>query len=173
MPLPRLRSGLRHHRVDEQVLVYDAREDRTHLLDASTGTVLELLAVGDRSGEGLTSEVARRLGVAPDEAIVTLAFDELRKADLFDEERAPAPLGEVSRRELLRRAALAGATALLVPAIVTLTARTGYAATCVATCGTCTPGVSVCCTSGDVCRNSGGNPNRCRPGATGNGCNGI
>ncbi|GJG86404.1 hypothetical protein tb265_15850 [Gemmatimonadetes bacterium T265] len=128
MFLPRPRNGLRRHRIEDQVLVYDARTDRTHLLDHATGTVLDLLEEGGRPPEALVVELGRRIDRPADDALVTLALDELRKAELLDEDRSPAPLNEVSRRQLLRRAGLVGATALLVPTIVSLTANPLYAA---------------------------------------------
>lgn len=128
VPLPRIRQGLLSHQLDGQVLVYDSRDDRIHLLDPTTGCVLELLQEHGWTAAGVTTEVARRLGIVADPALLALALEELRKADLLDESApVPAPMVDVNRRTLLRKLAMTGAAAALVPAIASLTATTGYA----------------------------------------------
>ena len=144
--LPRVRPGLLRHELDGQVLIYDAREDRVHLLDTTTGHVFELLEQGDRSPDGIVTELAKRMNTLEGESLLTLSLDELRKADLLDEgAAATAPLSEISRRDLLRKVALAGAAVVLVPAIATLTATSAYAQ-------------ASCLASGAVCRFAGGLP---------------
>jgi PqqD family protein of HPr-rel-A system len=129
--LPRVRLGLLRHRLDEQVLVYDPGDDKVHLLDPTTACVLDLLEEGKWSAERIMEEVARRVNVAPSEALLTLSLDELRKADLLDRSTAPLPpVTDVRRREMLRKVGLAGAAALLIPAITTITATPAYALTC-------------------------------------------
>ena len=125
--LPRIRSGLLRHPLDQQVLVYDPGTEQVHLLDPTTACVLELLEEGEWSREKIPSEITRRLGVAPDAGYFALALDELRKAGLLDEANRPDPLVDVTRRDLVKRLALTGAAALLVPAVTTLTATRGYA----------------------------------------------
>jgi PqqD family protein of HPr-rel-A system len=159
--LPHVRAGLLRHRLDEQVLIYDPRDDRVHLLDPTTACVLELLEEGGHSMAGIISELSRRLDVGPSEELVTLAIDELRKADLLDKDTATLPaLGDVTRREALRKVGLTGAAALLIPAIATLTATSASAqasgASCVHNGGACT-------TQADCCPgcNCTGNPKTC------------
>lgn len=126
--LPRIRPGLLRHSLDRQALVYDSRDDRVHLLDPTTGCVLELLTEGGWTREGIVAELAVRLDVAPDDALVELALEELRKADLLEPTvEVPAALVDVTRRDLIRKLAYTGATAMLIPAIATLTPRRGYA----------------------------------------------
>ena len=125
--LPRLRTGLLRHQLDKQFLVYDPRFERIHLLDPTTASVCDLLEEGGYSLDMMTSEVAKRNNVEPDPAFVTLAFDELRAAGLLDQsETLVAPLGGVNRREMVRKLAMGGAAALLVPAVASLTATPGY-----------------------------------------------
>ena len=127
--LPRVRPGLLRHRLDEQSLVYDPRDDKVHLLDPTTACVLDLLEEGGWSIERMKTEVARRMNIEVNDDILTLSFDELRKADLIDAgEPAIAPVTDMARREMLRKIGFVGAAALAVPIITTLTATPAYAA---------------------------------------------
>src|SRR5688500_20044364 len=102
MTLPRIRSGLLRHTLDNQVLIYDSRDDRVHLLDPTTSCVLELLEEGGWTSEGITAELAVRLGVASNEAFLPLALNELRNAGLLEPTDAtPAEFVNVPRRQLL------------------------------------------------------------------------
>jgi hypothetical protein len=128
--LPSIRPGLLRHRLDNQLLAYDPHEDRVHLLDPTTGCVLELLEEGGWTPETLLAELSARTGVSADADLLALSLEELRKADLLNETPAiPAPMTEVSRRQALRRVGAAGIAALLIPAIVTLTPTPAYAVT--------------------------------------------
>jgi len=142
MNLPRIRSGLLRHTLDNQVLIYDSRDDRVHLLDPTTACVLELLEEGGWTSKGITAELAVRLGVAENEAFLPLALDELRNADLLEPTAASPPaFVDVPRRELIRKLALTGAAAMLIPAIATLSATRAYAQASpgVGTVGACQP----------------------------------
>jgi hypothetical protein len=151
--LPRVRPGLLRHELDGQVLIYDAREDRVHLLDTTTGHVFELLEQGERSREGIVSELATRMNSLESESLLQLSLDELRKADLLDDGAEMPPLSDISRRELLRKVGLAGA-ALLIPAIATLTATTAYAqASCLARGQVCFTGGGLRCCHPLTCTN--------------------
>jgi hypothetical protein len=128
--LPRARSGLLKHNVDDQELIYDPRADRVHLLDPSTACVLTLLQEGGWTREGIVFEMSERLRVAANANLLRLAIDELRVADLLEPAAHESmPLIDVNRRELLKKVGLAGAAALLIPSIVTFTATPGYAQT--------------------------------------------
>src|SRR5437868_11169745 len=121
--IPRVRPGLLRHSMDDQILVYDPREDKVHLLNPTTACVLDLLQEGDWSEERMRDEVARRMNIEPSAELLSLSFDELRKADLLDTSAAPiTPVSDLARREMLRKIGLAGAAALLIPVITTLTA---------------------------------------------------
>jgi hypothetical protein len=155
IPLPRVRAGLLRHDLDGQVLVYDSRDDRVHLLDPITGCVLQLLEESGWTREGIIYEVSERLSVPKDAGMLDLALEALRAADLLEKDSAPEPMVDVGRRELLRKAALAGAAAFLIPAVTTITATKGYGQTAagnLGTCAACTSGTQ--CASG-TCGNSG------------------
>jgi len=136
--LPRIKSGLREHRLDDQLLVYDTVNERVHLLDPTTACVFSLLQEGGWTREGIREELALRLKATPSDAFVPLAIEELRGAELLESENAPSPLGEMGRRERLRKVAIGGVTALPVPTIATLTANSASAATALAACAPCT-----------------------------------
>jgi hypothetical protein len=53
--VPRIRAGLLHERLDNEVLVYDAASDSVHLLDPTTGFLYELLEQGQRTEQGITT----------------------------------------------------------------------------------------------------------------------
>ncbi|MEO5903135.1 MAG: HPr-rel-A system PqqD family peptide chaperone [Gemmatimonadaceae bacterium] len=159
--LPRVRSGLLRHPLDNQVLVYDSRDGLVHLLDPATACVMQLLEEGVTTADEIISQIAIRLDVPRNAEFLPLALDELRKAGLLDLSAVttPAPLGEVNRRDMIRRLALSGAAAMLVPAVATLTATPGYAQTSGGSkgpCEACVPGdcISKNCVNG-VCDGSG------------------
>ena len=153
---PRVRPGLLRHRLDEQSLVYDPRDDKVHLLDSTTACVLDLLEEGGWGSERMKTEVARRLNIQVSDDIIALSLDELRKADLLDASDAPiAPVSDMARRDMLRKIGMVGAAALLVPVITTLTATPAYAVcTNLRPQGTGCAGNAQCCSGvcgGGVC----------------------
>jgi hypothetical protein len=150
--LPRVRSGLLKHKVDDQELIYDPRADRVHLLDPTSACVLTLLQEGGWTREGIAIELSSRLGVGPNSSLLPLAIEELRTADLFE----PAadltdPFVDVTRRDLLKKVGLAGAAALLIPSIVTFTATPGYAQASAGGAGTLAAGSPCSATPGQQC----------------------
>ncbi len=170
--LPGIRSGLLRHPLDQQVLVYDSRDDRVHLLDPTTACVLDLLEEGGWTREGISAELAVRLNVTPSDGFLSLALDELRKADLLDERvTAPSPLADVNRRELVRKLAMTGAAAFLIPTVMTLAATPGYAqGTLSPNCAPCTAdaqcAIGNCNNFGACSENNGDRP-------TGGDCSGV
>jgi len=126
--LPRIRPGLLRHSLEQQVLVYDPRAQQVHLLDPTTGFVLELLEKGGYDSERIALELAERTGLENYASLLPLAVEELRRAHLLDETVISiAPLPEVSRREAVRSLALTGAAAVLLPGIATLIPTRTYA----------------------------------------------
>ena len=151
--LPRVRPGLLRHELDGQVLIYDAREDRVHLLDTTTGHVFELLQEEGKTRESIVSELASRMNSIETDSLLQLSLDELRKADLLENAAIPA-MSDITRRDLLRKVGLAGAAAVLIPAIATLTATSAYAqASCLANGAVCRAAGGISCCHPLVCRN--------------------
>lgn len=161
MQLPRVRTGLLRHNLDNQVLIYDSANERVHLLDPTTACVMQLLEEGWTT-EGIAVEAASRLQATPIDGFLPLAIEELRVAGLLVEPVTVSSIPvDVTRRELMRKAAVVGATALLVPAIMTLTASPGYAAgtNTVAQCGVCT--ATLQCQGGLTCDPASVGPSVC------------
>jgi hypothetical protein len=133
--LPRLRSDILYHTLDDQILVYDSRNERVHLLDPTTARILDLMRSGKNLGEG---DVGLEL--------VELALDELRKAELLEDSAPSTSVIDPRRRELLRKAAV-GAAAMLIPTIVTLSPTMAYGQ------GSCRAKKECCTFDADCCSN--------------------
>jgi len=119
MKLPKVKAGLLTHHLDNQVVAYDTTDDRVHLLDSTTGTVLNLLSEKEWSADSIAAELKARTGVEATDDLVVLSVDELRKAELLETDAvAVPPLSDISRREAARRLAVAGIAAVLVPAVM-------------------------------------------------------
>ncbi len=155
--LPRVRTGLLQHALDEQVLVYDSRGDNVHLLDPTTACVLTLLGEGGWTREGIAAELSSRLGVENGAAMLPLAIEELRAADMLDVSApVPEPMIDVTRRDLLKKVAIGGAAALLIPAVMTFTASPAYAGgSGVGTLGSCAPCTDNSQCASGVCQSNG------------------
>lgn len=144
--LPAVRSGLLCNKLDDQVVVYDRESNVIHLLDATTARVMELLRDGTLKAEEVTTKLAREGDAVSGAALLELALEELRKAELLDEQPPSAARAGFSRRELLRRATLAGAAAL-IPTIVTLSATRAYGQ------ASCKAKKACCVVDADCCSN--------------------
>lgn len=143
--LPTPRRQLMRHELDDQILLYDPSDDKVHLLDLTTGKVFQWLEEGSLSREEIVLRLWSEESSSSGEAMLNLALDELAKAGLLESSNLKSRLSDVSRREMLRRAALTGVAATLIPAIATLTARPAYAqGSCIADCNPCTADRQCC-----------------------------
>jgi len=150
MGLPVVRKGLQLNRLDEDLLVYDGKEDVVHLLNETTACVLQLLSAGTATQDEIEAELALRTGAEPSENIFSLAVDELRKASLLEDiGDNPEPLSDLTRRAMVRRMAFTGAAALLIPAITSLSPRRAYAQAS----GGCRAKKECCTVDADCCSN--------------------
>lgn len=144
--------------VDDDVLIYDLKADKAHALNATVGLVYALCD-GDRDTAALAGLVAARLGVSVEEAtaMTQLALEQLTHRGLLVEPMVRATGQQrISRRQVLRKLA---ATAVAIPAIVTLTAPWPAAALSCATAGQdCS---NVFCCQGLVCNSLGNGIFRC------------
>jgi hypothetical protein len=103
---PRAQSdGLVVEHLDGGLVVYDTRTDQAHALDASAAR-----AWAELDGRRTAPEIARWLGA--DSAAVLAAIDQLGAAGLL------AGVGPISRRHMLRRAAVVGAGSLAAAPVI-------------------------------------------------------
>jgi hypothetical protein len=124
--LPSLRKGLLRHPLGDQVLVYDTKRNKVHLLDRTTAEVVDSLELGE-SPEAIAVKLHQRTGSSGDDMLM-LALDELAQAELTEAGALAAkPIPDPTRREILRRFAALG-TAALVPVVLTLTPSTALGA---------------------------------------------
>ena len=168
--LPSLRAGLLRHRLDNELLVYDSREEQIHLLNPSTFAVVEMLEEG-LDADTMASRLAAQNKTESGADILALALDELAKAKLL-EAKTPAvsPLVlDGTRRQMIVKAAGLGA-ALLLPAIITLTPKKASAASNLADGAACVQSTE--CASNCCGKNSSGTctSNVCSPASCTN-CN--
>jgi PqqD family protein of HPr-rel-A system len=126
-PFPAVRSGLLCNSLDDQVLVYDPASHIVHLLDPTTARIMELLRSGAPTEDELKAAMPGDIDPTSRAALLDMAIGELRTAELLDEQSSSTlPRTAMSRRELLRKVALTGIAAALIPTIVTLSATRGY-----------------------------------------------
>jgi hypothetical protein len=147
MPRARTRS-LVVERLAEETLVYDRRRHRAHCLNPAATLVWECCD-GRTTVAATAARLERDLRVAPHEALVWTALDQLARARLLAE-RPPA-VAVPSRRELVRLLGLGAAAAVLLPVVESVVSPTAaQAASCftAAQCGTLASGQ---CTGQPIC----------------------
>lgn len=118
----------------EEVVVYDLKRHHAHYLNR-TAALLWRHCDGRTTVAELARLLEKELSVPADEAVVWMALDQLRKAQLLrDGLTPPAGTKRYSRREVLRRVGLVGAAAL-VPAVMSIVAPpAAQAASCQNSC---------------------------------------
>jgi hypothetical protein len=154
--LPGIRTGLLCNELDGQMLIYNQHSDTIHLLDPTTARVFDLLRSGALTKEEVINDLSNEDSRASP-ALIDLAIQELRKAELLDESSSSnAPTTGISRRELLRKITLTGAAAAIIPTIVTLSATRAYGQTsCLAKKACCTVDAECCSNKCDLSTNTG------------------
>ena len=138
--VPAARSdGLVVEHLDGETLVYDLERDEAHHLNPTAAAVFELCD-GRTTAADLAARATERLAqpVSPD--TVSQALEQLAKRKLLD--GTPSTEAGVSRREVIRKAALVGAgTAAAAPLIKSIVAPTPAMAQSP---GDCLPGGAPC-----------------------------
>jgi hypothetical protein len=141
------RQGLVITELDREVLVYDLERHRAHCLNETAAfvfdrcdgktSVLALARALARADEDAGTARPRKAGARrrekPDTSVVWLALERLDKANLLATPLEAAD-PRLSRREMIRRAAVL--SGLLLPAVTSVVAPTpaAAAATCVSNC---------------------------------------
>ena len=113
------RSGLLIDHVREETIVYDEERQEAHSLNRAAGFVWSH-SDGTRSVQQLATMLASELQVEPNESLVEYALEELERVHLLE----PVEGTSVSRREVVRRLAFAGATAVAMPVVLSVIAPT-------------------------------------------------
>ena len=119
-------EGLVFERVNRELLVYSPKTGESHALNEPAAIVFEHCEEPDFRG-AMATEIARRCGLPPDEAIVDLALADLTEAGLVETDDAAAPPA-VTRRELVRRLALTAIATAMLPVVETVIMPTAAAA---------------------------------------------
>ncbi|MEP6707429.1 MAG: PqqD family protein [Pyrinomonadaceae bacterium] len=135
----------------DEMLVYDLKRDKAHCLNPTAASVWKRcdgkLAVTD-----MASLLEKELKLPVKDEIVWLAVQQLNKFHLLQEQTTvPTARPGLSRRELVRTL---GVSALLLPAIISITAPpVAQAQSCLGIGAACTSGAQCCsqCCSGGFC----------------------
>lgn len=128
-------------RLDDEVLVYDLLTEKYHALNETSAALWELCD-GSRTVEDLATFVGAD-DPSTGQRVVWLALKQLSERRLLLE---PADIPEgTSRRELLRRVAIAGAVVLSVPLVRSINAPAA------AQSATCLPFHAFCTSSAQCC----------------------
>lgn len=153
------RFVVRH--LDNEVVVYDTRTDKAHLLNPTSSAVWESWSP-EASLATVASDVAEQLGVPVSVELVEATLDELAVAGLIERPSAVSEMPGISRRSLLKKAGIA---AVLLPAVTTILAPTPAAAS--HTGGLCAQQNQPCDTNSHCCSNTcTGNTCVCTPHGT-------
>ena len=141
---PRARTdGVIVEELADEVLVYDLDRDRAHCLNQTAANVWRLC-----DGKSSAAEIATRLGVdlepAAAQEVVWTAIDQLSRAGLLDKKiKRPAAAGGMSRRDVIKKIAVAAAIG--VPVVTSVVAPTAtFAATCRPSRASCTTSAQCC-----------------------------
>jgi hypothetical protein len=126
--LPQAREeGLVIQEVADETLVYDLERHRAHCLNRTAALVWRRCD-GTTPVASLAAQLEEEVGSHVEEGVVWLALERLEKAHLLRPGGGSRKEGACSRREVMRRLALAGGLALLLPTVKTIVAPTPAAA---------------------------------------------
>ena len=131
------RSGLLVEHVGSEAIVYDVESSKAHCLKPVAAAVFARCD-GETSVAGMSELVAADLGEAVDAEVIEDALAQLREVGLLV--TSDAAVDGVSRRQMLRRTAVAGGAAMAAPLIASALTPTAALAN---------GGTSVC--SGSCC----------------------
>lgn len=107
----------------EETVIYDEQRDRIHLLNRTAALVWGRCD-GTRTASEIAGILQGELAAPVTEEIVWFALDRLDKAHLLRERLARPPAVSLSRRQMLRKAALVGGISLLLPVVQSMVAPT-------------------------------------------------
>lgn len=107
-----------------ETILYDKANHRAHSLNRTVALVWES-ADGSRTVEDIAAILHRELDIPADRNVVLLALQELSAAGLLEETATVKAAPELlSRRQVARKLAMAGASVALVPVVASVLAPT-------------------------------------------------
>lgn len=108
----------------DETIIYDEQRDHIHRLNRTAALVWRHCD-GQRTVADLVSVLRNELASTVDEEMVWLALDRLDKEHLLQEPLVrPASVMQITRRQMLRKAALVGGATLLLPVVQSMVAPT-------------------------------------------------
>lgn len=145
-------AGLVVKAIGDEVMVYDKQRDTAHCLNPTAALVWHQCD-GQRTVPEIAQLVETKLAKPVDEQLVWYALGQLNQYELLQERvTLPTELGQMSRREFMRKVKIAAVIAL--PLIISATAPTpAHAGSCLPSGSACTSG-GACCSglcNGGVC----------------------
>ena len=140
--MPQARSnGIVVEELADEVLIYDLNRDRAHCLNQTAANVWKLC-----DGKSSPAEIASRLGAelepAAAQEVVWAAVEQLSRAGLL-EKKLKRPTADISRRDVMKKLALAAAIG--VPVVTSVVAPKAIHA------ATCRPSGDMCGSSAQCC----------------------
>ena len=110
--------------IGDETIIYDERRNHAHRLNRTAALVWSRCD-GQRSVADLAALLQRETDALVTEDMVWLALNRLEKEQLLQDAPAhPDHAARVTRRDVLRKAALAGGAALLIPVVQSVVAPT-------------------------------------------------
>ena len=114
------KEGLLSEEVGDELMVYDQKTHRAHVLNRTTALVWQHCD-GKTTMSHMTNILSTQLGLPADENLVWLALEQLSKARLVEKATSTQlrPEFKMTRRNLIKKMAVA---AMLIPAIASISA---------------------------------------------------
>lgn len=110
--------------IGDETIIYDERRHHAHRLNRAAGLVWSHCD-GQRSVADLLSMLQRETDARVTEDMVWLALNRLEKEQLLQEPLVrPADAVRITRRDVLRKAALVGGMTLMIPVVQSMVAPT-------------------------------------------------
>ena len=139
--------------LENEVLIYDLNANKAFCLNESSAIIWQECD-GTKTIAEISQAVGRKLNSNISEEFIWLALEQFRKDNLISNDFAgtfESVFAGQTRREVIRKVALASVVAL--PVVASLTAPTSvYAQSCIPFSSSCSP-TSVCC-PGSICNSS-------------------
>ena len=108
----------------DETVIYDEKRDHVHRLNRTAALVWRHCD-GQRTVADLAGVLQNELGTPVTEDVVWLALDRLEKERLLEGKLdRPLDAAQITRRQLLRKAALVGGISLLLPVVQSVVAPT-------------------------------------------------